>query len=56
MAQKQTAASARLLGLPGVERNLADAVLAHNVRHGMPALWLLKDGDDLRFAESALFH
>ena len=47
---------ARVFGFSGVKRGLADAVLAHNVRHGLPALLLLQDSDDLRFAESAHFH
>ena len=47
---------ARILGFPSVKRGLADAVLAHDVCHGLPVLLLLKDSDDLCFAESALFH
>ena len=47
---------ARVFGFPGVKRGLAEAVLMHNVRHDLPALFLLKDSDDLRFTESILFH
>ena len=47
---------ARVFGFPGVKRGLAEAMLTHNVRHGLPALLLLKDSNDLRFTESILFH
>ena len=45
-----------VFSFPRVKRSLADAVFARNVRHGLPALLLLQDSDNLRFAESALFH
>ena len=45
-----------VFSFPRVKRGLANAVFAHNMRHGLPALLLLQDSDDLRFAESALLH
>ena len=45
-----------VLTFPAVKRGLAQAVLAHNLGHGLPAQLSLQNRDNLRFAESSFSH
>jgi hypothetical protein len=45
-----------IFAFPSIKRRLAQAVLAHDLRDGLPAGLLLPNGHNLGFAESSFFH
>ena len=49
-------AGPNILAFPGIKPGLAQAVLAHNVSHRLPAGLLLEESHNLSLAESSFFH